>query len=541
MAASPAAASPGLSWFERHLNPVARQRWRRFKRLRRGYWSFWLLTGLFVLSLFAELLANDKPLYVRFNGRSLFPLLRFHPEHEFLGNGNYNRPNYRKVNRTPQFRANPGNLMIFAPVPYGPDETIEADDVQLPPEVALSVTPAPRVATLDVRADNTIAVAVGCDLFLGQADQALQDQPLATVWRAPPELTAALAARFANQAAPELQLVVPLGGRLVQLRLPAFTPEGTPRKKLRVSLVEQAEAAAAWQVTFDERLQPVRGQRGAWSQLSADSRRQLLDRARQRLTGAVPDIEMVLDGRNTAVAITKEDFVKPLRPVPGHWLGLDSAGHDVLVWVIYAFRTSMLFGLLLVLASKVLGVVIGALQGYFGGLLDLSVQRFTEIWGALPFLYIMILIGSIYGRSFFILLFIYTIFEWIGISYYLRAEFLRLRKQPFVEAARVTGLPTRRVMFSHIFPNALTPLITFVPFSLVGAIGTLSALDYLGFGLPALTPSWGTLLANAQDYRDAWWLTLYPSLALFVTMLLGVFIGEGVRAAFDPKKFSHLE
>ena len=149
--------------------------------------------------------------------------------------------------------------------------------------------------------------------------------------------------------------------------------------------------------------------------------------------------------------------------------------------------------------------------------------------------------GSIYGRSFMLLLLCYAVFNWIGISYYMRAEFLRLRNWPFVEAARSQGLPTRRIMFRHILPNALVPLVTFFPFSLVSAIGTLAALDFLGFGLPPPTPSWGELLAQAQEVNWAWWLTLYPSLALFVVMLLGVFIGEGVRQAFDPKPFSRME
>jgi microcin C transport system permease protein len=201
----------------------------------------------------------------------------------------------------------------------------------------------------------------------------------------------------------------------------------------------------------------------------------------------------------------------------------------------------MTFGLVLVFLSMALGVVIGAVQGYFGGAVDIAGQRFTEIWSALPFLYVVILLGSVYGRSFLLLLFCYGIFNWIGISYYMRAEFLRLRRQTFVEAARAMGLSHRRVIFRHVLPNALVPLITFSPFYLVGAIGSLAALDYLGFGLPPPTPSWGELLQQAQQFRWAWWLILYPSLALFVVMLLGVFVGEGVRNAYDPRPFSRME
>jgi microcin C transport system permease protein len=164
-----------------------------------------------------------------------------------------------------------------------------------------------------------------------------------------------------------------------------------------------------------------------------------------------------------------------------------------------------------------------------------------EIWSALPFLYIMILMGSIYGRSFGLLLFCYGIFNWIGISYYMRAEFLRLRALPFVDSARCMGIPAGTIMLRHIFPNAITPVLTFFPFSLVGAIGALAALDYLGFGLPPPTPSWGQLLHQAQQFRWAWWLILYPSLAIFTVMLLGVFIGEGVRDAYDPRRYSRME
>jgi microcin C transport system permease protein len=222
-------------------------------------------------------------------------------------------------------------------------------------------------------------------------------------------------------------------------------------------------------------------------------------------------------------------------------MGIDGAGRDVLTRILYGLRTSLTFGLLLVVCSMGLGVVAGALQGYYGGLTDITGQRLIEIWSALPFLYIMILMGSVYGRSFALLLFCYGLFNWIGISYYIRAEFLRLRKQPFVEAAKCMGLSSPKIIFRHILPNAMVPVITFFPFSLVGAIGSLAALDYLGFGLPPPTPSWGELLFQAQQYRWAWWLILYPSLALFVVMLLGVFVGEGIRNAYEPRRYTRIE
>jgi microcin C transport system permease protein len=234
-------------------------------------------------------------------------------------------------------------------------------------------------------------------------------------------------------------------------------------------------------------------------------------------------------------------FQFPFRPVAGHWFGLDNAGRDVLVRILYGLRISMTFGFLLVSVSMLIGIAVGAMQGYHGGAVDITVQRMIEIWSALPFLYVMILMGSVYGRSLGLLLFCYGIFRWIGISYYMRAEFLRLRGFPFVDAARCLGIPKGKIMFRHILPNALTPVITFFPFSLVGAIGSLAALDYLGFGLPPPTPSWGELLQQAQQFRWAWWLILYPSAALFSVMLLGVFVGEGIRDAYDPRPFSKME
>ena len=216
-------------------------------------------------------------------------------------------------------------------------------------------------------------------------------------------------------------------------------------------------------------------------------------------------------------------------------MGLDAAGRDVFARVLYGTRTALTFGLLLVAWSLLIGIVAGAAQGYFGGWADLAGQRFIEIWSALPFLYVMILVGSVFGRSFGLLLFCYGLFNWIGVSYYVRAEFLRLRRRPFVEAAKCQGLGAWRIIRRHILPNALTPVITLLPFNLVGAIASISALDFLGFGLPPLTPSWGELLQQAQQNTSAWWLILYPSLLLFSTMLLTVFVGEGLRDAFDPK------
>jgi ABC-type microcin C transport system permease subunit YejE len=231
----------------------------------------------------------------------------------------------------------------------------------------------------------------------------------------------------------------------------------------------------------------------------------------------------------------------PMRPVKEHPFGLDAGGRDVFTRVIHGMRIALIFGLALTLSGMFFGLVIGALEGYFGGKIDILLQRFTEIWSAIPFLYVMIFIGSTLGRSFGVLLFCYAIFNWIAVSYYMRSEFMRLRTRTFVEAAKVQGYSTARILFVHILPNALTPLITLFPFLLMGAIASLASLDFLGFGLPPMTPSCGELLNQAQQFRFAWWLVVFPSAALFTVMLLTVFIGEGLRDAFDPRQESRLE
>lgn len=235
------------------------------------------------------------------------------------------------------------------------------------------------------------------------------------------------------------------------------------------------------------------------------------------------------------------DGTPPFAPSRSHLLGTDANGRDVLARLIHGFRICMSFSLLLTLLGTFLGIVIGGIQGYLGGKWDIFMQRGIEIWSSLPFLYVVILIGSIYGRSFFLLIVIMAIFNWISLSYYMRAEYLKLRSQQYVRAAKMLGLGHLHIFFREMLPNALTPVISLFPFTLIGGIGSLTSLDFLGFGLEPPTPSWGELMSQGLNNLYAPWISISTVLALFVTLLLTTFVGEGVRDAMDPKSGDRYE
>jgi microcin C transport system permease protein len=231
----------------------------------------------------------------------------------------------------------------------------------------------------------------------------------------------------------------------------------------------------------------------------------------------------------------------PHKPSDEHWLGTDNTGRDVASRLLYGFRLCMAFALLIALLAVTMGVLIGGLQGWLGGWADILGQRVIEIWSALPFLYVVILLGSIYGRSFGLLVGIVTLFEWIGLSYYMRAEFYRLKGLNYVKAARALGIPGSRIFLRHVLLNALTPIITLLPFLIISGITALTALDFLGFGLQPPAASWGELLRQGLDNLQAPWLVITSVLTLFLTLLLAAFIGEGLREAFDPKADARVE
>ncbi len=336
------------------LSPLNQRRWENFKAHRRGYWSLWFFLFLFGLSLFAELLANDKPLLVQFKGDLYVPVLKDYPETVFGGS----------FTSTTNFRD-----------PFVA-ELIEKDGWMLWPPI-----------------------------------------------------------RFSYQTIN------------YNLSVPAPAP-----------------------------------------------------------------------------------------PSADNWLGTDDQGRDVIARIIYGFRVSVLFALVLTLTSSVIGIIAGALQGYYGGWVDMAGQRFIEVWSGLPVLFMLIILSSVVEPGFWWLLGIMLLFRWTDLTGLVRAEFLRARNLEYVRAARALGMSDSRIMFRHMLPNAMVSTLTFLPFIFTGAIGILTSLDFLGFGLPPGSASLGELVAQGKNNLTAPWLGMsaFVTLALLLTLL--VFIGEAARDAFDPRK-----
>jgi microcin C transport system permease protein len=364
---------------ERHViavSPLNRRRWENFKANRRGYWSFWIFLVLFVLSLLAELIANDRPIVAYYKGEWLAPVVVDYPEEKFggfLARTDYRDPVIRK-------EIEDNGWMIWPPVRF----SYNTHNLDLP-------VPAP----------------------------------------APP----------------------------------------------------------TWMLA-DAQCRPLAERTGG--------------------TGC--------------------------RDIEWNWLGTDDQGRDVVARLIYGFRLSVLFGLVLAVVSSVIGVLAGAVQGYFGGWTDLIFQRFIEIWTSLPSLYLLIIVSSIITPSFWVLLGILLLFSWVSLVGVVRAEFLRARNFEYVRAARALGLSNATIMFKHLLPNAMVATLTFLPFILNGSITTLTSLDFLGFGLPPGSPSLGELLAQGKANLQAPWLGLTGFFVIAFMLSLLIFVGEAVRDAFDPRK-----
>jgi microcin C transport system permease protein len=528
------------------LSPLTQKRLRNFLRIRRARVSLILLAALFTVSLAAELLCNSRPFFLRVNGRTFFPFVQKLTLRDLLGgDADATRVNYRAFTRSDTFASDPRNRAVWAPVPYSPGDVIDGASLRAYRTVKVSVVPDIHVGRINLLADGTVVRPESvAPFFPGVPDPA--GVRLDAHWLLPDGLRDALAHRFEGRAQPEQTFVLrhaAAAGLAARVTLPESRGQRPEAASVRLMFRQLAPPDLPLQLQFkmgaDGAPAPVN--KREWAKVPEAHRADILRLAAEAFGGTAPSAQIAWKGRHASAACALNEIAWPHPPVNGHWRGIDAAGRDVLSQVLYGMRIAMMFGMLLAFWAVFFGLVIGALQGYFGGWVDIAGQRITEIWSALPLLYVMIFIGASLGRSFLILLVCYSLFNWISLSYYMRAEFLRLRTRTFVEAARCQGLSAVRIIFNHILPNALTPIITLFPFSLIGAIGSLAALDFLGFGLPPLTPSWGELLQQAQQFRWAWWLILFPSLALFSVMLLTVLIGEGLRDAFDPRQQSKME
>jgi len=465
------------------VHPLTRARWRRFRARKTAWFALWLLAGLFVLSLAADLVANGKPLAIRHRGKWFFPAFAFHSSDDFFSDGIETPPDYREA--LAAFRAE-GSFVLWSPIRFSPDEALDAsalDGAARTSVVARRTTP---VAAADVDGTGRIVAVRGeakaFSLDVGDA------APL------PEEAKAEIARRTAGGGGDAADWPL-AGGGFVSV---SSRPAG-----------EAGPVRAYW-----------RGR---------------LEGSEEKRFGERPADAEAMERDGWTFSEETESVRFPFRPCRDHPMGLDAMGRDVASRMVHALRTSLCFGLLLSVLSMALAIAVGIGEGYFAGTVDLVAQRLVEIWASLPFLYILILLSSVYGGGFGLLLAVYAAFNWVGVSQYMRAEALRLRREAFVEAARMAGLSTGRILFRHILPNAMAPVVTFFPFELVGAIGSLAALDYLGFGLPPPAASFGELLSQAQEFPSAWWLVAFPATALFALMLLGVFVGEGLRAAYDPR------
>jgi microcin C transport system permease protein len=360
------------------LSPINRRRWENFKRHRRGYWSLWIFTILFAVSLFAELIANSKPFLVSYDGKWHYPVVAFYPETAFGGDfeteANYRDPEVQRLIKEK------GGYMLWPLIPFH-YTTINLD---VP-------TPAPSKPT----------------------------------W-----------------------------------------------------MYSEAEC------------KPTVDKKG----------------------------------------------VKGCRDLDQNWLGTDTAARDVTARMIYGFRLSVIFGLTLTILSSIIGIAAGAVQGYFGGWVDLLFQRFIEIWTSIPTLYVLLIIAAVLPQGFFVLLGILLLFSWTSLVGVVRAEFLRTRNFEYVQAARALGVSNTVLMYRHILPNAMVATLTFMPFILSGSVMTLTALDYLGYGLPPGSPSLGELLNQGRTNLQAPWLGITGFFTVAILLTLLIFIGEAIRDAFDPRK-----
>ena len=454
-----------MKWIR--LDPITRKRLERFRRIRRGYYSFIILAIAVVLSVFSPYLAESRALLVWYEGRLYLPTFEYLPMETF--------------GQEP-------------PTAWGMAD-LETDYLRLQREWRLERELYER--ELAGASGDVAALAAVEERYPNRGNWVLMppipwDPYQNDFWY--------------NEILNEVQDLLDAGDAGAAARL--------ARRDRLVQLADGIESGAVGRMVTDPELSPTGD---------------LLGLAR---TGAMPSLAML-----GTVPPTPPDFRRR------HYLGTDSQGRDVASRLLYGFRISVFFALFLVLIGQTIGTVVGSLQGYLGGRFDILSQRFIEVLIAVPFLYVVIIMAALFAPTFWMLLGIMALWQWIAITFFMRTEMYREKTREYCLAARSYGASHLRIIFRHLLPNCLTPLVTFTPFAVVGAIFALTGLDYLGYGLPAPTPSWGELIDQALqvENRDKLWLILAPFGALTVTLVLVVFIGESVREAFDPKRYARYE
>ena len=454
-----------MKWIR--LDPITRKRLERFRRIRRGYYSFIILAVAVVLSVFSPYLAESRALLVWYEGRVYLPTFEYLPMETF---GQEPPPAWGMADLETDYHRLQREWRLER-------ELYER-------ELAGTGSDAAALAALEERYPNrgnfVVMPPIPWDPY--QND----------FWY--------------NEILNEVQDRLDGGDAPAAARL--------ARRDRLVELADGIESGEVERMVTDPELSPTGD---------------LLGLAR---TGAMSSLATL-----GTVPPTPPDFLRR------HYLGTDSQGRDVASRLLYGFRISVFFALFLVLIGQTIGTVVGSLQGYLGGRFDILSQRFIEVLIAVPFLYVVIIMAALFAPTFWMLLGIMALWQWIAITFFMRTEMYREKTREYCLAARSYGASHLRIIFRHLLPNCLTPLVTFTPFAVVGAIFALTGLDYLGYGLPAPTPSWGELIDQALqvENRDKLWLILAPFGALTVTLVLVVFIGESVREAFDPKRYARYE
>ncbi|REJ64529.1 MAG: ABC transporter permease subunit [Planctomycetota bacterium] len=502
---------------------LTRIRLRRFRRIKRGYYSFLLLVVAYALTFLLPFVMSNRAIVVRYDGAWYFPAFRSY-FHDIFGIGSANVVRAGDVGQT---RAGGFRVPADAEALYRDLKRQYVDDAEL----YRSLSPLARKA------------------LLGEPLTEEQQRELANLEQREREETAA------EQLAALEQDFSPLARKFASgRRLSPRQREQYEAELQALSADQAAEARESHQLVRQlVKEYPLARRLVSGRQLSDEQQAEL----RELLAGAPTMLERAREKQLSPKSL--ENFVlmpffeySPYEkieglghaPAPPQWphvMGTDAAHRDILIRMVYAFRMSITLALIVVGTAYTFGTLTGALLGYFGRWVDIVGLRLVEIWGAIPFLYTVMILGQIFGKNFFLLCGILAAFGWMGITYFIRGEFYREKSRDYVAAAVATGESEWAIIIKHILPNALTPIITYAPFAMVAAITSLVALDYLGFGLPASEPSWGQLLRQGKDSGlDDWHLIVFPLTAMFLTLQLIVFIGEAVREAFDPKVFNRL-